>query len=89
MVYKLYIPHLISSVNFIEISQVVFEHGQVKVSNPLKPILNRKIYRQCIRPLKEALGLNEKMQVITTISCKQLLPNSNLMNINFEKLHYQ
>ena len=40
-IYKLYIPHLISSVNFIEIGQVVFEYGQVKVSNPLKLIPNR------------------------------------------------
>ena len=80
---------LLSSVNFIEINQVVFECGQVKVSNPLKLILNRKIYRQCITPWKETLGLNKKMQVIKTINCKQLSANSNLMIINFGKLHYQ
>ena len=37
--------------------------------------------------LKEAPGPNEKMQVIETINNSS--PNSNLMNINFEKLHYQ
>ena len=37
-------PHVISSVNFIEIGQVVFEYGQVKVSNPLKLIPNRHSY---------------------------------------------
>ena len=56
LVYKLYIPRLISSVNFIEIGQVLFKYGQVKVSNPLKLISNeyKVIYKQCIRQWKEA-----------------------------------
>ena len=41
------------------------------------------------KTIEEAPGPNKKMQVIETISCKQLSPNSNLMNINFEKSHYQ
>ena len=58
LVYKLYIAHLISCVNFIGINQVVFEYGLLKVSNLLtsriiimrvkvKQLLTKQIEKQC------------------------------------------
>ena len=39
--------------------------------------------------MAEAPSPNEKVQVITTINYNVLTTNSNLMNINYESLHYQ
>ena len=39
--------------------------------------------------MTEALCPNEKVQVITAINNILLIINSNLMDINYESLHYQ
>ena len=39
--------------------------------------------------MTEAWSPNGKMQVITTISYNVLATNTNLMNINYENMHYQ
>ena len=41
------------------------------------------------KSMTEDLSPNEKAQVITTINYHILIVNGNLMNINYENLHYQ
>ena len=86
LVYELYIAHLLSCVNFIEINQVVSEYGQLKGFKPIKSKGNNK---QCISHWQRLQVQMKKVQVITTINYNVLTTNGYLMGINYENLHYQ
>ena len=87
MVYELYIALLTRCVNFNKIDQAVFKYRHLKGFKPIKT-KERKL-KTMYKSIIKALGPNKKAQVITTINYSILTTNGNLMNINYENLHYQ